>query len=112
MAEEKTTVQVENTENAQTEKSKRVNNALKVGAILLLVVLLALLAYQVVAIIVTKNNYNELVNKISYYQQLVLEGTEKEEIYRTEEWIKERARELGYYFPNDVIDTENMQPIK
>lgn len=111
MAEEKNTLQEENVGQTQTEKSKRVHNALKVGAIVLLVVLLALLIYQVVAIIVTKNKYDELVDKIAYYQELVLEGTEKEEIYKTEEWIKQRARELGYYFPGDVIDTENMQPI-
>ena len=115
MAEEKQPVQVETentTSTTQTEKSKRVQNALKVGAILLLVVLIALLAYQIVAIVVTKNKYNELIDKINYYNELVLEDTQKEEIYKTKEWIIERARELGYWFPEDVIDTEHMKPLQ
>ena len=112
MAEEKNTLQEENAGQTQTEKSKRVHNALKVGAIVLLVVLLALLIYQVVAIIVTKNKYDELISKIQYYEQRLEEGSEYEERVADEEWIIKRAHELGYWFENDRIGEEFMKPVK
>lgn len=80
----------------EEQKCKRVRNATIVGAIFLVAVLLFVLIYQIVAIAIEKREIKELKEKIAYYQTLTIDEKETLEAMDTLEWIKKRARELGF----------------
>ena len=84
-------------------KFKKVVAASIVGAIMLIVILVSVLIYQVATLSSGAKKINELETQIKVYQQLILENKDEEEIRETKEWIEERARELGYKYPNDII---------
>ena len=81
-------------------------NAYIVGAILLVLILLAVLIYQIVAICVKNAEYDELIERVEYYKQLKAEGDDEIKIRETYDWIAERAKELGYIFDGDKIYKE------
>ena len=84
-------------------KLKKVISAVTVGAVMLLVMLSAVLVYQLVSIKVKRNQIAELENRIAYYNQLT-EEERLENQYRYElDWIENRARELGYKGLDDIL---------
>ncbi len=89
-------------ENSQ-EKTKKIIVSVTVGAVLLLIILLAIMIYQLIAIGVSRKEEAELDAKIAKYEQLI---TENEQILdaRSSDWYaKRRANELGYYYGDDIF---------
>lgn len=85
----------------EEQKRKRIHNATIVGAIFLAVVLLVVLVYQIVAISIEKRDLKALKEQIAYYQSLTEEERNSLEAMDTLEWIKARARELGFELKGD-----------
>ena len=83
-------------------KFKKVVVASIVGAIMLIVILVSVILYQVITMSGYAKKKNELDAEIARYEKLLDENATEEEIRQTEMWIIERARELGYMFPNDI----------
>lgn len=86
----------------ERRKTQR-KNAYIVGAVLLLLILLAILVYQIIAMPAKRSEYDELIDKVEYYKELKENGEDEIKIKETYEWIVERARELGYRFEDDKI---------
>lgn len=80
------------------EKAKRVIVATTVGAVLLLVILLAIMAYQMISIKVKEERISHLKGQILKYEQLIEQGEETVEIRSMREWIEREARKLGYKY--------------
>lgn len=78
------------------EKTKRVIVATTVGAVLLLVIMLAIMVYQIIAIQVKKNRIEYLESQIAKYDELIEDGEQTIEVRSLEEWIIREARRLGY----------------
>ncbi|MDY6367915.1 MAG: hypothetical protein SPL13_05335 [Clostridia bacterium] len=90
--------------DANRKKQRR--TAFIIGGILLVLILLSIMLYQIIAIGQANARYDELCAKVEYYKQLKEEGAAEDEIRQTEEWIIQRARELGYRFENDKLYKE------
>ena len=84
-------------ENRKTQRK----NAIVFGAVLLIVILLAVLIWQVSSILIKNAQYDELVDKVEEYNALILDGKSEVELKEKEEWIIMRARQLDYYFGDD-----------
>ena len=80
------------------EKAKRMIVATTVGAVLLLVTLLAIMVYQMISIKIKENRINYLEEQIAKYNQLIDRGEETIEIRSMHEWIESEARKLGYNY--------------
>lgn len=85
------------------ERKVQRRNAFIVGAILLVLLLLAIMLYQIVAICSGKKDLDELQDKIDYLEELKKKGADEIEIKETYKWIYERAMELGYLFDGDKL---------
>ena len=77
------------------EKAKRMIVATTVGAVLLLVTLLAIMVYQIISIKVKENRIAYLDSQYEKYNQLIDKGNETIEIRSMREWIEREARKLG-----------------
>lgn len=84
------------------EKSKRINVALTIGAVILLIILIFVMLYQIIAISNTNKKNQELNDAIAEYDRLIAEGEEIKEGRSNSSWIILRAYELGYYFEDDI----------
>jgi hypothetical protein len=84
-------------------KYKRIVVASTVGAVLLVVVLLFVMIYQLIAIGVNKKKNDEYNAAIAEYKRLIEDGENTLLIRRAEQWIIERAKELGYNFDVGVV---------
>lgn len=84
-------------------KLKRIVGAATVTAVLLVVILLAIMIYQLIAISNEANKKNELDAAIVEYHRLIEETGESIETRSQRWWIEQRARELGYRFVDDVL---------
>lgn len=82
-------------------KAKRLIVAFTSGAVLLLVILVSVLAYQLVSIGIAKNKRAELEEQIAIYTQLTEENKNTLEARKQKWWIERRAREIGYKYPED-----------
>ena len=82
-----------------TEKTKKLIVASTVGAVLLLVSLLAIMIYQMVAIQNKKADIKRLENAIVELEQLIEEGEDTIEIRSMREWIEREARRLNFVYP-------------
>lgn len=82
------------------EKKRRLITALKVGAVVLLVFLIAILTYQTVKKISYNKRIKNLEAEITRYERLIEEGKSEYELRELKEWIEAEARELGYVFKN------------
>lgn len=82
-------------------KLKRIIHAVVSGAVMLTFILLAILTYQLLAMNTSKKKIDALDEEISALS-MQIENTENEIEKWSMEWkIKERARELGLYEPED-----------
>lgn len=84
-------------------KLKRVIIATTVGAVLLLVILIAVMVFQLISIGVHKKKEAELNAQIAIYKELKETSEDALEERSAYWWIVQRARELGYYFDGDKI---------
>ena len=92
----------------QTPKisEKKFNNLVVAGtggAVLLMVILVFVMAFQLIRIGVENKKLNELNAEIAVYKQLLEEGDKTIEARTSRWWIEQRARELGYIFDGDHI---------
>ncbi|MBQ3596833.1 MAG: hypothetical protein II988_03355 [Clostridia bacterium] len=78
------------------EKAKKIVVASTVGAVLLVVILVAVMVYQLIAIGVENKRKNEYENAIAEYNRLIEEGEDLLVLRSKKAWIVRRARELGY----------------
>ena len=85
------------------EKTKRVIVATTIGAVLLLVVLLAVMVFQLISISVHRKNERALDEQIAIYKELKATNEDALEERSTYWWIVQRARELGYYFDGEKL---------
>lgn len=85
------------------EKQKKLIVSVTVGAIILLLVLVAMLT----VILVKKSNMQKdiqiLESKCDELQQLIDENAEIGKIMETKAWIEQYAREHGYYYDGDIV---------
>ena len=84
------------------EKAKKVIVATTVGAVLLLVILLAIMAYQMISIKVKENRIAYLESQYQAYTKLVAKGEETLEIRSMREWIEREARKLGLNYSDKL----------
>ena len=77
-------------------KAKRLIVACTVGAVLLMVILVSVLAYQLVEMLVQSKRMDKLDLAISEYQRLYDETEDKKELFNERWWIEREARELGW----------------
>ena len=85
-------------------KFKRLVVAGTVGAVLLVAILLIVMVYQLIAIAVEKNNYEEYQAAIARLEQLKDDNEQTLQYRQTEAWIVRRARELGFKYKGDISD--------
>ena len=85
----------------EEQKIKRVRSAFIVGAVLLLVILLAVLTFQIVKISKEKKELQLLKDEIARYQLLTDEERDDLEAMDSRKWIEQRARELGLSLEGD-----------
>ena len=84
-------------------KAKRLIIATTVGAVLLVVILLAVLIYQMIAIGVENRRIADLNAKIAECDRLIEEGVDVKNARSQRDWIIYEARKLGYIFEGDSI---------
>ena len=82
------------------EKHNRVAAAVTVSAILLVVVLVAVLVYQLITIAVIIPRREELKAQIEHYEQLVEDAESDLEWLQSEEYLKWLAIQNGYGWKN------------
>lgn len=81
------------------QKRNRIAAALTVNVILLIVILAAVLIYQLSAIVSANARRAEIESEIKRYEQLIEEGKNDLEVLRSEQFLLDYAIYLGYYFP-------------
>ncbi|MDE6505073.1 MAG: hypothetical protein K2L42_04305 [Clostridia bacterium] len=86
------------------QKKNRIAAALTVNVILLIVILAAVIIYQLVEIVGGMSAVKKIEAEKAYYEQL-LEDAEKDKDFlqseKYEQYLLDLAFKLGYYFPND-----------
>lgn len=85
------------------EKQKRLIGAATVTAVLLVVILLAVMIFQLLAINTAKHRVSELEAAIAAYEKHIEEIGNDIEARTQASWIIRRARELGYKLPDDIV---------
>lgn len=84
-------------------KFKRIIVASTVGAVLLLLVLVAVMVYQLISIGVENKRIREYETKIAEYNALIEQGVDVKNARMERDWIIYEARKLGYIFEGDSI---------
>lgn len=84
-------------------KLKRLVGAATVTAVLLVVILLAVMIYQLLSINTEKRKIKELEAAIAEYEALEEELKDTIAARSQKWWIVQRARELGYKFKDDSV---------
>lgn len=83
-------------------KAKRLIVAGTVGAVLLAVILLAVLAYQLLTISTYNKRIAKLEENIARYEALITEAEDTKEVVSLRWWIEREARELGYVYEGEL----------
>ena len=83
------------------EKRNRLIAAVTVNVIFLVVVLAAVIIYQLAEIVIFNARKNELKREIERYEQLIEQGETDLEYLQSEQYLLDLALKLGYSFPND-----------
>ena len=84
-------------------KAKNIIVASTVGAVLLVVILVAVMIYQLISVSNYKKDIAELEKAIADYNQMIADGEDELEAKKTLEWIKEEAKKLGYRFDDEIF---------
>lgn len=87
----------------EESKLKRIVGASVVTAVILVVLLLAVMIYQLLAINTHQKKIRELETAIATYEQMNEDARNSIEGRSSKWWIIQRARELGYKFADDSI---------
>ena len=88
------------------EKVKRTISAATVAGVLLIIILVAVMVYQLLAIKSRKREVDFYDAQIAALQQQIAGAETEQEKWMLEWQIQRRLRELGYYFPGDKFFEE------
>lgn len=87
----------------EESKLKRIIGASVVTAVILVVLLSAVMIYQLLAINARQKRIRELEAQIAAYEQMNEDARDSIEGRSSKWWIVQRARQLGYKFKDDSI---------
>ena len=85
------------------QKAKNIIVASTVGAVLLVVILVAVMVYQLISVSNYKKDIAELEKAIAEYNQMIENGEDELEARKTRFWIEEQAKKLGYRFDDEIF---------
>lgn len=85
----------------EREKKYRLAAALTVNAILLIAILAAVIIYQLVTIVSAKKQMDGIQSEIERLEKATEDGERDLEYLKSEQFLLDKAFQLGYYFPND-----------
>ncbi|MBQ6728054.1 MAG: hypothetical protein IJQ87_03840 [Clostridia bacterium] len=94
----------ERAESRTDELFKKRVIAFTVGAVVLLAVLLILMCYQLIKIGVENSRKTEYITAIAELEAIKNDNSKTIEIMQKKWWIVQRARDLGYEYPDDIGD--------
>ena len=80
-------------------KKNRIAAAITVNAILLIIILAAVIIYQLSAIIFVKNQLEGTKSEIARYEQLLQDKKHDLDYLQTEQGLLNLLFQQGYYFP-------------
>ncbi len=80
-------------------KKNRIAAAITVNAILLIIILAAVIIYQLSAIILVKNQVEGTKSEIARYEQLLQDKKHDLDYLQTEQGLLNLLFQQGYYFP-------------
>ncbi len=80
-------------------KKNRIAAAITVNAILLIIILAAVIIYQLSAIIFVKNQVEGTKSEIARYEQLLQDKKHDLDYLQTEQGLLNLLFQQGYYFP-------------
>ena len=80
------------------EKRNRLIAAVTVNVILLIAILAAVCVYQLVEMVVLRNNKKSMQSKIGYYQTETEKNEKTLNYYKSEEGLVDLAYEYGFVF--------------
>lgn len=83
------------------QKRERIAAAVTVNVILLIVILAAVVIYQLITLSVMSKKRDALEAEIARYEQLIRQGNDDLEFLQSEQNLLELALQYGYKFPND-----------
>ncbi len=85
----------------EEQKRLRLAAAITVNLILLIAILTAVIIYQLASIAAVNRQRNAIKNEIAQYEELLKNGQKDLDYLKSEQFLLDKAFELGYYFPND-----------
>lgn len=83
------------------QRKNRLAAAITVNAIILVVILVAVIIYQLVEITAVNNKRNEIITEIEQYEQKLETSQDELEYVQTSQYLLDLAFQLGYRFPKD-----------
>lgn len=83
------------------QKKNRLAAAITVNVILLIVILAAVLVYQIVAIAMVNAKHAQLVSEIEEYNQKIEQSEDALDYLKSEQYLLDLAFQLGYRFPKN-----------
>ena len=83
------------------QKKNRLAAAVTVNVIILMVILVAVIIYQLVEIVGVNGRRQAIKSEIDHYEQLIKESENDLDYLKSEQYLLELALQLGYYFPKD-----------
>lgn len=83
------------------QKKNRLAAAITVNVILLIVILAAVIVYQIVEIAMVNAKRNQIVAEINEYEQKIEQSEDALDYLKSEQYLLDLAFQLGYRFPKD-----------
>lgn len=84
-------------------KAKNLIVASTVGAVLLVVILVAVMVYQLISVSNYKKDIAELEKAIAEYNQMIEDGEMELEAKSKRLWIEREAKKLGYKYKDEIF---------
>ena len=85
----------------QQERTKKIVIAATIAGSLLLLFLLIVIICQLVQIGVRRAEVDKMNEEVEALEQLIADGENKYEYYKTKEYLEQLAYEYGFRFPSD-----------
>ncbi len=82
------------------QKRNRIAAAFTVNAIVLIVIIAAVLIYQMVQIQLLNSRKNDLIDKIAMYEDMIANDSEDLDYYTDYQYLVDKAYEYGFRFPD------------
>lgn len=80
------------------EKRNRIMAAVTVNVIFLIVILAAVLIYQLVVLTKLRSERNNILRDIKYYEQMVEESDDYFQRLQSEEYLRDKLIEYGWHY--------------